>query len=68
LTNSCEDEQNRLEKALKQFKEATLHLLLVWQDEDNTDQISELYPFKQSFEEVSFDIVTWVDNSIKELK
>ena len=47
----------RLQDALKQFKESAMTIQALW---DN--QLDKDYPFDRSFDEVVYDIATWLEN------
>ena len=45
----------KLLDALKQFKESAMTIQTLWDE-----QLDKDYPFDKSFDEVSFDIATWL--------
>jgi hypothetical protein len=54
--------------ALETFMTAAYDLLEEWgYDLDETDAL-EIYPFEKPFDEVVFDIISWVNVTVEELQ
>ena len=62
----AQTEQNKMspemKKALKAFGIAAQNLVETWDNEEGQGPMNN-YPFKRSFDEVAYDISTWVSSN-----
>lgn len=48
---------SKLKQAIEQFKESAMTIQALWDEQLDTN-----YPFDKSFDEISFDVATWLED------
>jgi hypothetical protein len=59
--------EQELKKAFLAFKESAVELMTQWDKYEGTEDLSENYPFNDSFDELLFNIKSWVESSVQSL-
>jgi hypothetical protein len=62
----------KLSRSLLQLKHAFMDILEAWElleySDIESDILTELYPFDASFDELTSDVIDWVDDAREKLK